>query len=87
MARQVSGIRAAMFAMRNALTKFTDGRTTGWGALERNLEKLMEKWNACDSVFQSLVELAADVESVTEEQLRRGEGPSRSPWRTSDSDR
>ena len=59
-----------MIAMRNSLTKFTDGRTTGWGALGRNLDKLMEKWDAYDSNYQSLVEFAADVESVMEEQLR-----------------
>ena len=59
-----------MYAMRNALTKFTDGRTTGWGALQRNLEKLMEKWDAYDSCYQSLVEFAADVDSVTEAHLR-----------------
>ena len=70
MARQASGIRAEMIAMRNSLTKFTDGRTTGWGALERNLDKVMGKWDAYDSNYQSLVEFAADVESVTEEQLR-----------------
>ena len=70
MARQASGIRAEMIAMRNSLTKFTDGRTTGWGALGRNLDNLMEKWDAYDSNYQSLVEFAADVKSVTEEQLR-----------------
>ena len=48
--------------MRNSLTKFTDGRTTGWGAPGSNLDKLMEKWDAYDSNYQSLVEFAADVE-------------------------
>ena len=69
MARQASGIRAEMIAMRNSLTKFTDGRTTGWAALGCNLNNLMEKWDAYDSNYQSLVEFAADVESVMEEQL------------------
>ena len=70
MARQASSIRAEMIAMRNSLTKFNDGGTAGWGDLQRNLEKLLGKWDAYDSEFQSLVEFAADVESVTEELLR-----------------
>lgn len=70
MARQESNIRAAMHAMRTTLVKFTGGRTTGWGALKRNLETLMQKSDAYDSCYQSLVEFAADVESVTEAQLR-----------------
>ena len=70
MARQASSIRAEMIAMRNSLTKFTDGGTAGWGALKRNLDKVMGKWDAYDSNYQSLQEFAADVESVTEEMLR-----------------
>ena len=59
-----------MIAMRASLTKFADGGTAGWGVLQRNQEKVMEKWDAYDSNYQSLQEIAADVESVTEEQLR-----------------
>ena len=70
MARQASGIRAEMIAMRNSLTKFTDGRTTGWMALGHSLNNLIEKWDAYDDNYESLVGFAAEVESVTEEQLR-----------------
>ena len=51
MARQASSIRAEMIAMRSSLTKFTDGGTAGWGALQRNLEKVMGKWDAYDSNY------------------------------------
>ena len=69
MARQASGIWAEMIAMRNSLTKFTDGRTTGWTALGRSLNNLIEKWDTYDDNFDSLVGFSAEVESVTEEQL------------------
>ena len=58
-----------MIAMRNGLTKFTGDSTAGWGQLGRNLNNLMEKWDAYDSNFESLMNFAAEVESVTEEQI------------------
>ena len=70
MARQASGIRSEMIAMRNSLAKFTDGRTAGWTALGRSLNNLMEKWDAYDDNYESFVGFAAEVETVTEEQLR-----------------
>ena len=68
MARQASGIRAEMIAMRQSLAKFTDGRTTGWRALGRSLESLMDLWKEYDDNYESLVGFAAEVETITEEQ-------------------
>ena len=70
MARQAVRIQSEMIAMRQSLAKFTEGRTTGWRALGRSLDNLMELWGAYDNLYESLVGFAAEVETVTEEQRR-----------------
>ena len=68
MTRQAVGIWSEMHAIRMSLAKFTKGRTTGWRALGRSLDNLMELWGAYDNLYESLVGFAAEVETVTEEQ-------------------
>ena len=68
MARQASAIRSEMIAMRQSLAKFAEGRTTGWRALGRSLNNLMDLWGVYDDNYESLVGFAAEVETVTEEQ-------------------
>ena len=70
MTRQAVGIWSEMHAIRMSLAKFTEGRTTGWKALGRSLDRLMELWEKYDDLYKSLVGFAAEVETVTEEQRR-----------------
>ena len=68
MARQQVGIRSEMHAMRIALAKHADGRTTGWKALGRGLDRLMELWDKYDDLYESLVGFADGIETITDQQ-------------------
>ena len=68
MTRQQVGIRSEMHALRMSLAKHADGRTTGWKALGRSLDRLMELWSKYDDLYESLVGFADGIETITDQQ-------------------
>ena len=68
MTRQQVGIRSEMHALRTTLAKHADGRTTGWKALGRSLDRLMDLWSKYDDLYESLVGFADGIETITDQQ-------------------
>ena len=63
MARLQVGIWSEMNVLRTTLAKHADGRSVGWKALGRSLERVLEQWSKYDDLYESIVGLADGIET------------------------
>ena len=68
MARIKTGILSEMNVLKTTLAKHNEGRTVGWKALGRNLERVLEQWNKYDDLYESAIALADGIEIDADKQ-------------------
>ena len=68
MARHKTGILSEMNVLKTTLAKHNEGRTVGWKALGRNLERVIDQWNKLDQLYETTIALADEIEVDADKQ-------------------